>query len=723
MVDLEEQLKAQAQALANQEKDIARLRSELAAIYASKSWQLISLFLLNAAALRRATAKPYLWFRQQLRYFIPYEIRRAAVLRTRARNRSHTQVALGTRQLAHPLPHSYDLICFPIIDWKFRFQRPQQLATQFAQAGHRCFYLATQFHSLSYSPMVQPMAGRVIGVQLPGPAGLDLYRDKLTPEVAAKAMAALGELRLDAGIADAVCLVQLPFWSALAQAARERWGWKIVYDCLDEHSGFGTMGPALAGDESSLIEKSDLVLVTSQRLYAKASHTARRTLLLPNATDFDHFNCRPAVRLLAELKGPVIGYYGAIAEWFDVDMVRSAAVARPDWNFVLIGDVIGANLASLRPLPNVHLLGEKPYAELPGYLHRFDVACIPFKVNTLTMATNPVKFYEYLSAGKPVVAVELPELEPYRQYHYPVRSAADFTRQIEAALHESAPELAQARMAFARQNTWRQRGQTLQAAVQPLYGKASVIIVSFNNLDYLRQCLESIFAKTTYPNFEVIVVDNASVPDVPAYLERYAQNEPRLKLVLNGANLGFARANNIGVQAAGRCDFVVLLNNDTIVTSGWLSKLVHYLRDPQVGLVGPVTNSAGNEARIDVSYDSVADLDRFAAKYTRGKDGLFFDIPMLAMYCLAMRYQLLNEIGSLDERFGIGMFEDDDFAIRVRRAGYRIICAEDVYVHHWMMASFKTLEKSQYDELFETNRQRFENKWGQKWQPHQYRRS
>jgi len=209
-------------------------------------------------------------------------------------------------------------------------------------------------------------------------------------------------------------------------------------------------------------------LATSRSLYDKASLTARQVVYLPNATDFDHFNRPTSVQPLSGLGHPVIGYYGAISDWFDSDMIRVAAVSRPDWQFVLIGEVSGADVSELERLDNVHLLGELPYSVLPNYLHQFDVACIPFRLNSLTLATNPVKFFEYLSAGKPVVSVPLPELEPYRDYFYSVRSGEDLIAQVELAITEHSDEKTQARIDFARKNTWSHRYTDLKAALKSL---------------------------------------------------------------------------------------------------------------------------------------------------------------------------------------------------------------------------------------------------------------
>lgn len=618
-------------------------------------------------------------------------------------------------------PELYDVVCLSVIEWEFRFQRPQQLLTQFADEGHRVFYLRTTFHQDGPQMLLQRINERILRLQLPSPTALNLYQQEINHAALAGFIQALDQFQHEARITNAIVLVQLPFWKPLADAVRDRWGWKVIYDCMDEHSGFSTNAPAMLRQEEDLIESSDLVIATSQLLHAKTSRLARRTLLLPNATDFDHFSQPGSSRMLPALNSPIIGYYGAISDWFDVEMVRAAAAARPDWQFVLIGSTYGANVKSLTPLLNVHLLGEQPYHSLPGYLERFDVACIPFLITPLTTATNPVKFYEYLSAGKPVVSVELPELEPYRDYFYPVRNREDFVLQIEAALQEDSSVTVHRRIEFARHQTWQRRYQALDQAVRQCYGKAVIVIVSYNNFSYLQLCLDSIWAKTLYPNYEVIVVDNGSETEVTEYLQAAQQVEPRLKVILNGQNLGFSAANNIGIRTAGDCEYVILLNNDTVVTRGWLSRLIYYLDHQTTGLVGPVTNSIGNEAKINVDYHDLEGMEGFAERYTRMHAGQSSEIAVLAMYCVGIRKAVLDQIGLLDERFAVGMFEDDDYSMRVHRAGFRVLCAEDIFIHHWGGASFKKLDQGEYYRIFNDNLKKFEEKWRIKWKPHQYR--
>jgi GT2 family glycosyltransferase/glycosyltransferase involved in cell wall biosynthesis len=635
---------------------------------------------------------------------------------------SETSATSGSAPEAPPRPSLYDVIVFPIIDWEFRFQRPQQIAVRFARAGHGVFYVRTTFRE-HQKATIQAIEEGVFEVQLPGPSYISLYSHAMDEHLRGTLCDAFASLRQEFSIVEAVCFVNLPFWRPIALTLRDRFGWKVVYDCMDYHQGFSNNEENMLREEQDLIRASDLVLTTSRPLFADQSQRNPNCILVPNATDFEHFNvaCGALPDELRNLGKPIIGYYGAIADWFDSELIHELALARPQWNFVLIGRTFGANLAPLRHSKNVHLLEEKPYSVLPPYLHAFDVCIIPFKKTPLTEMTNPVKLFEFLSAGKAVVATDLTELRHYSDYVELASTLEQWLLAIENALHDHSPERVAARVEFARHNTWDERVAQIKHHINALFPKASIVVVTYNNLDYTRLCLESIYKKTVYPNYEVIVVDNASIDGTVEFLKTFGTGHPNFASIFNEMNEGFASANNRGIAAATG-EYIVFLNNDTIVTRGWLSGLINHLRHPQVGIVGPVTNCSGNESRIEVDYQTPGEMEGFAERYTRAHEGQTFEISMLALFCIAMRRSvIIDEVGLLDERFGIGMFEDDDYALRVKQKGYKVICAEDVFVHHWGRASFSKLSQEEYQRLFDENRRKFEEKWGMQWEPHRSR--
>jgi GT2 family glycosyltransferase len=253
-------------------------------------------------------------------------------------------------------------------------------------------------------------------------------------------------------------------------------------------------------------------------------------------------------------------------------------------------------------------------------------------------------------------------------------------------------------------------------------GEASVVVVTRDNLPFLRLCLESVLAGTE-PPCELIVVDNGSTDATPAYLARLAERNPNVRVIGNAANRGFAAACNQGAaQATG--DVLVLLNDDAAVCGGWLEPLLAHLERPGVGMVGPTTNRTGNEAQIDTDYRTWAELARFADGRLREHAGEAFEIPTLTMFCVAMRRALYEQVGPLDERFETGLLEDDDYSRRVREAGYLLLCADDAFVHHFGETSFGKLAASgEYNRVLEANRARFEEKWQAPWQPYGRRRS
>jgi GT2 family glycosyltransferase len=247
---------------------------------------------------------------------------------------------------------------------------------------------------------------------------------------------------------------------------------------------------------------------------------------------------------------------------------------------------------------------------------------------------------------------------------------------------------------------------------------ASIVVVTFDNLVFTRLCLESILENTRPASYELIVVDNGSTDGTAGYLRELAEHHRHVRIVANRTNAGFPRACNQGLAlATGQT--LVLMNNDVLVPTGWLEGLVSKLGDPQVGLVGPVTNRAGNEAEIDGPYRTWQEFLAFAKQWAEERKDQTFDIRTPAMFCLAFRRDVYERLGPIDERFEVGLLEDDDYSVRAHAAGYRVLCADDVFVHHFGEASFgKLVSTGEYVRLLRANQKRFEEKWGASWQPY-----
>jgi GT2 family glycosyltransferase len=261
----------------------------------------------------------------------------------------------------------------------------------------------------------------------------------------------------------------------------------------------------------------------------------------------------------------------------------------------------------------------------------------------------------------------------------------------------------------------------LESALNQLFPKISIIVVTFNKIEYTKLCLESILNNTEYPNYEIIIVDNASVDGTVEYLEGFKNTNSYITFIRNDRNLGFAAANNLGARSSSG-DYLVLLNNDTIVTPGWLHRLVIHLKKySKAGMVGSVTNAIGNEAKIQVNYTELSDINYFAARRAQKYNGISFRIRVLALYCAMISRDLYEQLGGLDERYYVGMFEDDDLALKIQHAGFYLQCAEDVFIHHFHGASFNQFENQELQRIFHENRRKFEDKWDVTWQPHKTR--
>ncbi len=647
----------------------------------------------------------------------------AEVLDSQASEPTEERMLSMSAKVRRPLQSRHDIVILAIIDFEFRFQRPQQLAVEYAARGHRVFWISpTRFlRPESHKPYhLRELRSNLFEVQLRG-LNVDLYLRSLPPEVRISYLGSLRNMYRDWSVSENLAMVQIPFYRDLALDMRRAFGTAVIYDCMDDWDSFENMGSYNREQEKLLAAEADVLLVTARRLQEKFEERGLKSVLVRNGVDYDYFHQNPKTSKLGGLPKPVAGYFGAIADWIDLDLVLQVARARPEYSFALIGEVFNRDVSELERLANVILTGSVPYEDIPSYLAEFDVCLIPFLLNEVTAATDPVKLYEYLSLGKPVVATAMGELEPLTEVLYLAKSKDDFLAKLDAAISEDCDEKRRRRMEFASHNTWASRVDAIDSAVREVFPKISIVIVTYNSERFIGPCLESVWKHASYPNYEVIAVDNASTDKTRRILEMARMSHPELRCKFLEQNSGFAAGNNIGAsEAAG--EFLVLLNADTLVTPGWLGRLhAHFLHSKDLGLICPTTNFAGNEAKINVPYTDQQSMEVFASWLSSEVLGVQTPIRMVPLFCGMLRREVFWKVGGLDERYGIGMFEDDDLSAALHELGLRTACAEDCFVHHFGQGSFSTLASIEYNRLFERNRRFFEEKWRTRWEPHTLR--
>ncbi len=237
------------------------------------------------------------------------------------------------------------------------------------------------------------------------------------------------------------------------------------------------------------------------------------------------------------------------------------------------------------------------------------------------------------------------------------------------------------------------------------HGLTSIVIITYNQIEYTRICVESIRLRTDEP-YELIFVDNASSDGTGDYL----RSLPSARIISNSENRGFPAAANQGMQAATGKQ-VLLLNNDTLATTGWLGRMLRALHsDTRIGLVGPCSNCVSGEQQVPAGYTDLAELDGFAWDWGKARQGVLEDTNRLVGFCLLIRREVMDRVGLMDERFGTGCFEDDDYCLRVIKAGYRAVIARESFVHHF---GGRTFAGSGVDlaGLMRRNQQVFNDKW------------
>jgi N-acetylglucosaminyl-diphospho-decaprenol L-rhamnosyltransferase len=475
----------------------------------------------------------------------------------------------------------------------------------------------------------------------------------------------------------------------------------IIYDLTDDWAAF-EIDPIRRAEVQRRIERltreANIVLACSRQLCASAERLGVTPVYVPNAIG-PATTPSSVARSLEAFPRPRLGYVGTLhSSRLDVQLVAAAARLRPEWSFAFLGpDMLDVGARSLLFAPqNVHYLGVAKHRDVPSFLCGLDIGLMPNRDTEFTRSLDPLKAYEYLAAGLPVIGTPAgisPELAPWIET---ITTPDQLVARAELLIAENDLAAAESRRASVAHETWNARAKIVEQALgvgpsEPSREAVSVLIVSFNTRALLEQCLDAVTVSDGTSK-QVIVVDNGSTD---GSREMVATRFPTVELIELPGNVGFGAANNIGFEHC-RGEFVLLLNSDAFVHDDTIIELLSVARrHPHAAAVGPrLVNPDGSLQRSAWPFPSPWRLLLEAAGLHRVlRQTLLYDdlgiwdhdteraVDFLVGACLLVRRAALTEVRGFDEAFWL-YAEEADLQRRLADRGWSAILAPHATVTH-----------------------------------------
>ena len=343
---------------------------------------------------------------------------------------------LAFEQIEGTFDGARDLVCFSHLRWDFVYQRPQHLMSRFAREG-RVFFVE--------EPTFQKSQDATLSMRL-DKSGVCVVVPQLSESLSPLSVTALLRRLMDRMFADRgirECIAW--YYTPMARAFTDHLDFRVVvYDCMDELALFKGAPTDLRKCEAELLHAADVVFTGGVSLYEAKKALHNNIHPAPSSIDIDHFKRARSIAVeppdQASIPRPRLGFAGVIDERMDIDLLVAVAEGQPQWHFVLVGPVVKIDPDLLPKRSNIHYLGSKPYADLPGYMAGWDMALLPFARNDATRYISPTKTPEYLAAGKPVVSTSIRDVVKTYGAQDLVRiadSPKDFAAAISECLAES----------------------------------------------------------------------------------------------------------------------------------------------------------------------------------------------------------------------------------------------------------------------------------------------